>query len=33
MDEIQEIPELKNILEQLDNLVSKAQDIINKYKK
>jgi hypothetical protein len=32
-EEVQEIPELENTLEQLDNLVSKAQDIINKYKK
>lgn len=32
-DEVQEIPELENTLEQLDNLVSKAQDIISKYKK
>jgi hypothetical protein len=32
-EEIQEIPELENTLEQLDNLVSKAQDIISKYKK
>jgi hypothetical protein len=31
--EVQEIPELGNTLEQLDNLVSKAQDIISKYKK
>jgi len=31
--EVQEIPELDNTLEQLDNLVSKAQDIISKYKK
>jgi hypothetical protein len=32
-EEVQEIPELENTLEQLDNLVSKAQDIISKYKK
>jgi len=32
-EEVQEIPELGNTLEQLDNLVSKAQDIISKYKK
>jgi hypothetical protein len=32
-EEIQEIPELGNTLEELDNLVSKAQDIISKYKK
>jgi hypothetical protein len=32
-EEEQEIPELENTLEQLDNLVSKAQDIISKYKK
>ncbi len=32
-EEIQERPKLKNTLEQLDNLVSKAQDIISKYKK
>ena len=32
-EEVQEIPELENTLEQLDNLVSKAQDIITKYKK
>lgn len=32
-EEIQEIPELENTLEQLDNLVAKAQDIISKYKK
>jgi hypothetical protein len=32
-EEVQEIPELGNTLKQLDNLVSKAQDIISKYKK
>lgn len=32
-EEVQEIPELENTLEQLDNLVSKAQNIISKYKK
>lgn len=32
-EKVQEIPELENTLEQLDNLVSKAQDIISKYKK
>jgi hypothetical protein len=32
-DEIQEIPELGNTLEELNNLVSKAQDIISNYKK
>lgn len=32
-EKVQEIPELENTLEQLDNLVSKAQDIIIKYKK
>jgi len=32
-EEVQEIPALENTLEQLDNLVSKAQDIISKYKK
>ena len=32
-EKVQEIPELENTLEQLDNLVSKAQDIITKYKK
>jgi hypothetical protein len=33
VEEAQEIPELENTLEQLDNLVFKAQDIISKYKK
>jgi hypothetical protein len=32
-EKVQEIPELGNTLEQLDNLISKAQDIISKYKK
>ena len=32
-DKVQEVPELENTLEQLDNLISKAQDIISKYKK
>jgi hypothetical protein len=32
-EKVQEIPELENTLEQLDNLISKAQDIISKYKK
>jgi hypothetical protein len=33
VEEVQEIPELENTLEQLDNLVSKAQELISKYKK
>jgi hypothetical protein len=32
-EEVQEIPALENTLEQLDNLVSKAQELISKYKK
>lgn len=32
-EEIQKIPELKNTLEQLDNLVFIAQELISKYKK
>jgi len=32
-EKVQEIPELENTLEQLDNLVFIAQDIISKYKK